>query len=112
MSFLYRSTRNKNETVTIVDGQTTLLSGSLSKVGTGSNGTLQIGDYATWRGGIKNGKPDGQGTMTFTKSHLIDSNCDKVAKAGDTVKGTYVDGHLHDGMWQSDGQQTYLLIGN
>ena len=117
---------NKNEQVTIVEGQTKILSGNLTKVETGSNGTstgtssgstssngtLQIGDYATWRGDIKNGKPHGRGTMTFTKSHLIDSYCDKVAKAGDTVEGTYVDGHLHDGMWQSDGQQKYLLIGN
>lgn len=104
---------NKNEQVTIVEGQTKILSGSLSKVdSTSSNGTLKIGDYATWRGDIKNGKPHGRGTMTFTKSHLIDSYCDKVAKAGDTVEGTYVDGHLHDGIWQSDGQQKYLLIGN
>lgn len=33
-----------------------------------STGTINLG-YATWNGGIKGGKPNGNGTMTFTTVH-------------------------------------------
>ncbi len=112
---------SKTETVSIVGGQTYSLSGSLTKIVVEEEitppptpaRTLKIGDYATWQGGVRNGKPHGQGTMTFIKSHRIDPNCEDVANAGDKVTGTYVNGLLDNGTWQSPGKpDKFLLLGN
>lgn len=76
-------------------------------------GTLSIG-YATWEGGIKNGKPDGKGTMNFSSSHRIDSHDPKgrIAEAGDKVEGSYLNGHLSFGKWyKSDGTTETIMIG-
>lgn len=78
-----------------------------------SNGTLELG-YATWNGGIKNGKPNGKGTMTFSTSHVIDSRDSnkRVAEAGERIEGNYINGHLDDGRWfKSDGSTEYILLG-
>lgn len=61
-------------------------------------GVLSLG-YATWKGNIKRGKPDGKGIMTFSSSHRIDSRDSKgrIAEAGDKVEGSYLNGHLSFG---------------
>ena len=76
-------------------------------------GTLNLG-YATWKGPVKNGKPDGYGTLTFTSAHIIDSyDPDKnQAQAGDRVEGEFANGHLNYGKWyKTDGSVVSLLIG-
>lgn len=78
-----------------------------------SVGTLNLG-YATWKGSIKGGQPDGKGTMTFTSSHRIDSRdpSGRIAEAGDRIEGTYMKGHLDEGRWhKSDGTTEYIMIG-
>lgn len=76
-------------------------------------GTLSLG-YATWKGAIKSGKPDGKGMMTFTSSHIVDSRDPKgrIAEAGDKIEGSYVNGHLSFGKWyKSDGTTETILLG-
>lgn len=82
------------------------------KVANPTNGTVNLG-YATYTGALKNGKPDGQGTLTFRRSHAIDSRAsDKVADEGDRVTGEFVDGHLSFGKWyKSSGETETLVIG-
>lgn len=78
-----------------------------------SSGTLNLG-YATWTGGIKNNKPDGNGTMTFTQAHVIDTydSRSRMASPGDRVTGAYYNGHLDFGRWhKSDGTTESLMIG-
>ena len=74
---------------------------------------LDLG-YAVWRGPVKNGKPHGDGVMTFKSSHRIDSRdpAGNIAESGDYVDGTYVNGHLDQGTWHKvSGGSEYLLIG-
>jgi len=74
---------------------------------------LDLG-YAVWEGNSVDGKPDGYGTMTFRKSHRIDSRDEqgRIAQSGDKVNGNYVNGHLDYGTWiKSDGGQEDILIG-
>lgn len=76
-------------------------------------GVLSLG-YATWKGNIKRGKPDGKGIMTFSSSHRIDSRDPKgrIAEAGDKVEGSYLNGHLSFGKWyKSDGTTETIMIG-
>lgn len=76
-------------------------------------GVLSLG-YATWKGNIKRGKPDGKGIMTFSSSHRIDSRDSKgrIVEAGDKVEGSYLNGHLSFGKWyKSDGTTETIMIG-
>lgn len=76
-------------------------------------GTLNLG-YATWHGNIIDGKPDGKGTMTFTTAHRIDSRDPnkRMAKEGERIDGSYVNGHLDEGRWyKSDGSTEYIMLG-
>lgn len=78
-----------------------------------SQGTLSLG-YATWQGNMKDGKPDGKGTMIFSSSHRIDSRDSRgrVAERGDKVEGLYVNGHLSYGKWyKSDGTTETIMLG-
>ena len=78
-----------------------------------TSGTLDLG-YATWKGGIANGKPDGNGTMTFKSSHLIDSRDidQNTASAGDQISGVYSNGHLVYGTWtMTNGETKKIMIG-
>lgn len=78
-----------------------------------TSGTINLG-YATWKGGILNGKPNGKGTMSFTSSHRLDSRDPKlrVAEAGDRIEGTYIKGHLDYGRWfKSDGSSETIMLG-
>lgn len=65
-----------------------------------SSGTLQLG-YGTYRGDIKNGKPDGMGRLTYNVSRQIDSRDSRgrVAEPGDYVIGEYSEGRLVQGTW-------------
>ena len=73
-----------------------------------SNGTVNLG-YATWKGGIKGGKPHGKGTMTFTRSHSIEG-CQEQALPGDYVKGFCEDGILTSGALYRDGEKIESFI--
>ena len=58
-------------------------------------------DYGQWSGAWKGGKPNGVGTMRYTKSHLIDSRDPqhRTAEKGDYIIGEFVDGKLVQGVW-------------
>lgn len=69
-------------------------------------GTVDLG-YGTYTGDLKNGKPHGYGTITYTKSHKIVSSKDFVASPGDTFEGEFRDGRISGlGYWKHDGNQT------
>ncbi|MBQ0024021.1 MAG: serine/threonine protein kinase [Prevotellaceae bacterium] len=75
-----------------------------------SSGTLDLG-YATWTGGIKNGKPDGYGKMTFRQSHRLNSEC--TANAGDVFDGDYTSGKMDNGkLRRSNGEIETILGGD
>ncbi len=80
---------------------------------TAQSGSLNL-NYAIWNGGIKKGKPNGKGTMTFTSNHRIDSRDPnkRIAETGERIEGTYINGHLEEGRWyKSDGSTEYIMIG-
>ncbi len=58
-------------------------------------------EYGAWSGTWKNGKPNGQGTLRYTKEHLIDPRDPqkRIAKKGDYIIGEFVDGKLVQGRW-------------
>ena len=72
-------------------------------------------DYGTWSGAWKNGQPNGTGTMTYTKEHLIDSRDPKkrVAQPGDYIIGEYSNGRLVQGKWYdaSNNVKGSIIIG-
>lgn len=77
-----------------------------------SSGSKDLG-YAKFAGSMKNGQPHGQGRMTFTSSHLIDSRDSKgrIADAGDYVIGEWNNGNLVQGRWYgSDGNVKGSII--
>ncbi|MBD5268365.1 MAG: serine/threonine protein kinase [Bacteroides sp.] len=75
-----------------------------------TTGTLSLG-YATWRGGIKNGKPDGKGRMTFTSTHKVDRRSSVEANSGDYFDATYENGSLISGkLYDSDGNLLKTII--
>lgn len=70
--------------------------------------------YGTWSGGWKNGQPNGNGTMTYSTSHVIDSRDPKgrEAQAGEYVIGEWDNGHLVQGRWfKNDGSKESIIIG-
>lgn len=75
-----------------------------------SHGTLDLG-YATWSGGVKNGKPDGNGKMTFKQSHRLNTEC--TANAGDVFEGDYTSGKVDFGkLRRSNGEIETILGGD
>ena len=52
--------------------------------------------YASWDGRIRDGEPDGYGTMTFIYAHKIPGTSIN-ANAGDVLKGTFSNGRLVNG---------------
>lgn len=58
-------------------------------------------DYGKWSGAWKNGKPHGTGTMTYTKTRLIDSRDPqkRTAAKGDYIIGEFANGRLVQGVW-------------
>lgn len=79
-----------------------------------SNTTAQV-DGGTYKGEISNGKPDGMGTLTYTKSQLISKRDTKkrTAEAGDYITGEFYNGELVQGKWfdESGNQKGVLMIG-
>lgn len=71
-----------------------------SKASSSEKGSVNFG-YAKFTGAVSGGKPNGQGTMRFISSHVIDSRDPKgrVADAGDYVIGEWVSGKLVQGRW-------------
>lgn len=70
--------------------------------------------YGSWNGGWKNGQPHGNGTMTYSTSHVIDSRDPKgrEAQAGEYVIGEWDNGHLVQGRWfKNDGTKESIIIG-
>lgn len=76
---------------------------------TNSSGTVNVGNYATWTGSLKNGKPHGQGTMTFTRDYDLQGHA---IKAGDTIKGECENGKLIGYCkWHSASGDKSILLG-
>ena len=74
-----------------------------------SHGTVNVGNYATWTGSLKNGKPHGQGTMTFTRDYDLQGHD---IKAGDTVKGECSNGNLIGFCkWHGSAGDKSILLG-
>lgn len=72
-----------------------------------TTGTLSLG-YGTWYGGIKNGKADGKGKVTFTSTHSIGG---VTTEPGYTMQGTYENGKLVYGkIYDSSGQLVKTVI--
>ena len=64
-------------------------------VSTPASDKLDLG-FATYQGDIKNGKPEGNGTMTFKSRHIIPgSKGDVVAEPGEYVVGTWRNGEVN-----------------
>ena len=80
--------------------KTTTTTTKTSKASGTAKGSVNLG-YAKFTGTVSGGKPNGQGTMRFTSSHVIDSRDPKgrVADAGDYVIGEWVNGKLVQGRW-------------
>ena len=80
--------------------KTTTTTTKTSKASGSAKGSINLG-YAKFTGAVSGGKPNGQGTMRFTSSHVIDSRDPKgrVADAGDYVIGEWVSGKLVQGRW-------------
>lgn len=80
--------------------KTTTTTTKTSKASGYTKGSVNLG-YAKFTGTVSGGKPNGQGTMRFTSSHVIDSRDPKgrVADAGDYVIGEWVSGKLVQGRW-------------
>ena len=73
-----------------------------------TQGTVNLG-YATWTGGLRNGKPHGSGTMRFHSSHSI-SGCSTQAQPGDYVKGYCENGVLQNGALYHDGVKVETFV--
>ena len=80
--------------------KTTTTTTKTSNASGSTKGSVNLG-YAKFTGTVSGGKPNGQGTMRFTSSHVIDSRDPKgrVADAGDYVIGEWVSGKLVQGRW-------------
>lgn len=75
-----------------------------------SEGTLSLG-YGTWRGGIRNGKPDGSGTLTFSSQHRVDRSSSYEANPGDYFVATYDNGSLISGkLYDRNGNLLNTII--
>ena len=70
----------------------------------------------TFSGSLKNGFPDGFGTLTFKSKRRIDMHDleERIAEPGDYVKGDWTDGHLNYGEWySSDGMKKgFIRLGD
>lgn len=75
-----------------------------------TQGTLNLG-YATWSGGIRDGKPHGRGRLTFHSSHAVDRHSSVQASAGDYFNATYENGNLISGkLYDSAGNLLNTVI--
>lgn len=72
------------------------------------SGTVNLG-YATWTGGLLNGKPHGEGTMKFHSSHAV-SGCSMTPQAGDYIIGYCENGVVQNGALYRDGKKIDTII--
>ena len=74
---------------------------------TGKDLDVDLG-YAIYHGDMKNGLPDGQGRLTFKRSHKIMQEKDYVAAKGDVVEGVFRNGKVMTTTWKkaAGGSQT------
>lgn len=72
------------------------------------SGTVNLG-YATWTGGLLNGKPHGNGTMKFHASHAV-SGCYMTPQAGDYIIGYCENGVILNGALYRDGKKIDTVI--
>ncbi len=73
-------------------------------------GTLSFG-YATWNGGIRNGKPDGKGKLTFSETHAVDRHSNVQANPGDYFEANYDNGSLISGkLYDQNGNLLKTII--
>lgn len=74
-----------------------------------TKGSVSLG-YGTWTGEIRNGKPDGKGTVRFSRSYQYPGTSD-VAEAGYYLTGTYENGRLVIGkLYDSEGNFVNTLM--
>lgn len=72
------------------------------------SGTIDLG-YATWTGGLLNGKPHGSGVMRFRSTHAI-GGCTTTPHAGDYIEGFCENGVLLHGNLYQDGVKVESFI--
>jgi len=72
------------------------------------SGTVNLG-YATWSGGLRNGKPHGVGRMQFRRSHAVEG-CATVPQAGDYIEGFCENGVLQNGSLYRDGVKIEAIV--
>lgn len=75
---------------------------------TPTSGTVNLG-YATWTGGLLNGKPHGNGRMKFRSSHAV-GGCSTVPEAGDYIDGYCENGVLQSGALYRNGEKIETII--
>lgn len=83
-------------------------SGNPVKKETPTSGTVNLG-YATWTGGLLNGKPHGNGRMKFRSSHAI-GGCSTVPEAGDYIDGYCENGVVQSGALYRNGEKIETII--
>lgn len=70
----------------------------------------------TFTGSLKNGFPNGFGTLTFKSKRRIDMHDleERIAEPGDYIKGDWTNGHLNYGEWySSDGtKKGFIQLGD
>ena len=80
-----------------------------------SVGTLHL-SYGEWEGGIRNGKPHGNGTLTFTTRRLIDSRLgsEYMAESGDQLReAVFQNGRLISALWHRSGaDDEFIMVGD
>ena len=72
------------------------------------SGTVNLG-YATWTGGLLNGKPHGNGTMKFHASHAV-NGCYMTPQTGDYIIGYCENGVIQNGGLYRDGKKIDTVI--
>lgn len=75
---------------------------------TATSGTVNLG-YATWTGGLLNGKPHGNGRMKFRSSHAV-GGCSTIPEAGDYIDGYCENGVLQSGALYRNGEKVETII--
>lgn len=75
-----------------------------------TSGVLSLG-YATWTGGVKDGKPNGKGSLRFNYQHKIDRSTQEMANPGDVLEASYENGRLLYGkLYNSAGELISTII--
>lgn len=69
--------------------------------------------YAYFKGDVRNGKPHGNGEMTFKNRQLIPGTNNCIALQGETVVGTWRDGKINMGTWfRNNGDRLTVNYGS